>query len=138
MRRGALYTFAIENGFNKVALGHHLDDAVETFFMSMLYNGTLRSMPAIYKSKRGVEIIRPLIKIRESQTDFFAKSNDIPTIGDEACPAMNFKVKYPYNRAKTKELLKNLEAENKDLFTMISSAFTHIQDDTFLDKNRYL
>ncbi|MCH9814138.1 MAG: tRNA 2-thiocytidine biosynthesis protein TtcA, partial [Epsilonproteobacteria bacterium] len=53
MRRGALYRVALEKGYNKVALGHHLDDAVESFFMNFLYNGALRSMPPIYTAGNG-------------------------------------------------------------------------------------
>ncbi len=53
MRRGALYSFAVENGFNKVALGHHFDDMVESFFMNMFYNGTMRGMSPIYKTSKG-------------------------------------------------------------------------------------
>ncbi len=50
MRRGALYTFAEEGGFNKVALGHHFDDTVESFFMNMFYNGSMRALAPIYKT----------------------------------------------------------------------------------------
>ncbi len=53
MRRGALYSFAVENGFNKVALGHHFDDMVESFFMNMFYNGTIRAMDQSIKPQRG-------------------------------------------------------------------------------------
>jgi len=137
MRRGALYTYALENGFNKVALGHHLDDAVESFFMNMLYNGSLRSMPPIYKADRGVHVIRPLIEAREEQLRGFAKDNGFLTIGDESCPAMKIATKMPYNRANTKEWLKELEAKHKNLFTSIKAAFKHIDDDTFLDPDRW-
>ena len=57
MRRGYLYTYALENGYNKLALGHHLDDAMESFFMNMFYNGSLRSMPPIYKANNGLMVI---------------------------------------------------------------------------------
>ena len=137
MRRGALYTYAIENGFNKIALGHHLDDAVESFFMNMLYNGSLRSMPPIYKAKRGVHVIRPLIEAREEQLRNFAKENNFLTIGDEACPAMKIAAKMPYNRAQTKEWLKQMEQKHPNLFKSIKAAFAHIHDDTFLDPSRW-
>jgi tRNA(Ile)-lysidine synthase TilS/MesJ len=136
MRRGSLYTYALDNGFNKLALGHHLDDAVESFFMNMFYNGSMRSMPPKYKADNGLVVIRPLILARERQLRDCAINNNIPTIGDEACPAMRFDIKMPYNRAKTKEFLANLEAENKDIFHIIKSSFENIQDDTFLDANR--
>jgi tRNA(Ile)-lysidine synthase TilS/MesJ len=136
MRRGSLYTYALDNGFNKLALGHHLDDAVESFFMNMFYNGTLRSMPPKYRAENGLVVVRPLILARERQLRDCALNNNIPTIGDEACPAMRFDIKMPYNRAKTKEFLANLEEENKDIFHIIKSSFENIQDDTFLDVDR--
>ena len=63
MRRGALYTYAINNGFNKLALAHHLDDAAESFVMSFVYNGSLRTLAPIYTSQRGITVIRPLIPV---------------------------------------------------------------------------
>jgi len=137
MRRGALYTFAKEHGFTKVALAHHLDDAVESFFMNMFYNGTMRAMAPIYKTQRGFHLIRPLIEVREKQLESFARENRLQTIGDEACPAMLKDVKMPHARANMKMWLKNLEEENKNLFKMIRASFKHIHDDTFLDPKRW-
>ena len=137
MRRGALYTVALEKGFNKVALGHHLDDAVESFFMNMFYNGTLRSMPPIYKTQKGLFVIRPLIEAREKQLMYCVMKNSFPIIGDEACPAMRFDIKSPYVRANMKEFTQKLEKEYKDVFKYIKSSFKHIHDDTFFDKERF-
>jgi tRNA(Ile)-lysidine synthetase-like protein len=137
MRRGALYSYAEKNGFNKIALGHHLDDAVESFFMNMFYNGTLRSMPPIYRAERGFLVIRPLIEIRESQLRAFALENGFETIGDEACPAMRVATKSPYTRAKTKEWLSLVEQEHKNLFKILKASFKNIHDDTFLDPSRW-
>ncbi len=134
MRRGALYTYALENGFNKLALGHHLDDAVESFFMNLFYNGSMRAMPPIYRATNGLLVIRPLIFAREKQLIGFAQSNNFMVIGDEACPAMRFDVKSPYAREKTKEFLAKLEDEQKDIFTMFKAGFEHIHYDTFFDK----
>ncbi|DAB40681.1 MAG TPA: tRNA 2-thiocytidine(32) synthetase TtcA [Sulfurovum sp. UBA12169] len=137
MRRGALYTFAEQNGFNKVALGHHFDDTVESFFMNMFYNGTMRALAPIYKTGRGFHLVRPLIQVRESQLRAFADENDLQTIGDEACPAMLKNVKMPYARAQTKEWLSGMEKENKELFKRIQASFKHIHDETFLDPERW-
>ncbi|MDX1809480.1 MAG: ATP-binding protein [Sulfurospirillaceae bacterium] len=131
MRRGALYTYALENGFNKVALAHHLDDAVESFFMNFSYNGALRSMPPIYTSKNGLKIIRPFIHIRERQLIEQAKEINIDPISDEACPAMRFDVKMPIARAKTKEMLANMEKENNELFTSLKKSFENINVSSF-------
>ena len=136
MRRGALYTYALEHGYNKVALGHHLDDAIESFFMNMFYNGTMRAMPPIYKTKKGLHVIRPLIEVRESQTVGFVKKNGFVAIGDEACPAMRFDIKEPYVREQMKSFLKELEGRFEEVVKYIRASFRHIHDDTFFDKSR--
>ncbi|MRI83605.1 MAG: tRNA 2-thiocytidine(32) synthetase TtcA [Nitratiruptor sp.] len=136
MRRGALYTYAREHGFNKLALGHHLDDAIESFFMNMFYNGAMRALPPIYKSSKGLYVIRPLIEVRERQLAGFVKRNGFQVVGDESCPAMRFDIKEPYVRARMKEFVRRLEEEFGDVVKYIRAAFRHIHDDTFLDKSR--
>ena len=135
MRRGHLYTIAQEQGYNKLALGHHLDDAVESFFMNFLYNGTLRSMPPAYVAKNGLEVIRPLIFCRERQLKAFAQTNEISVIGDEACPAMRFDIKMPYAREHTKKLLSKMEEENPQMFVSLKAAFQNIQTSTFAQED---
>ena len=134
MRRGYLYSTAIEQGYNKLALGHHLDDAMESFFMNFLYNGALRSMPPIYKAENGLEVIRPLIFCRERQLRAFAQSNEIKVIGDEACPAMRFDIKMPHARETTKKLLAQMEEDNPQMFVSMKAAFKNVQTSTFFDK----
>ncbi len=135
MRRGALYGAALESGYNKVALGHHFDDAAESFFMNFMYNGALRSLPPKYKAKNALEVIRPLILVRERQLIDAAKLNKFPLIGDEACPAFRFDVKIPYARANTKDFLKKLEEKNHNLFVSLKAAFEHIHKNSFLENN---
>ena len=137
MRRGYLYSTALEQGYNKLALGHHLDDAMESFFMNFFYNGSMRSMPPIYKAENGLMVIRPLIFCRERQLRAFAQSNEIIVIGDEACPAMRFDIKMPHARQKTKELLEKLEEENPQIFVSMKAAFSNIQDSTFFDQDKF-
>ncbi len=136
MRRGALYTYALDNGFDKLALGHHLDDAIESFFMNMFYNGTMRSMPPIYKTQKGLHVIRPLIEVREAQLAGFVKRNGFMAVGDEACPAMRFDIKEPYVREDMKRFVKELEGRFRDVVKYIKASFRHIHDDTFFDKER--
>ncbi len=137
MRRGALGTFAQQGDFNKIALGHHFDDTVESFFMNMFYNGTMRAMAPIYKATRGYHVIRPLIEAREMQLRYFAEENGFAAIGDEACPAMRKDVKVPYARAKTKAWLQQMELDQENFFKMIKASFKHIHDDTLLDPVRW-
>jgi tRNA 2-thiocytidine biosynthesis protein TtcA len=131
MRRGHLYSTALEQGFNKVALGHHLDDAIESFFMNFFNNGTMRSMPPIYQAQNSLYIIRPLIFSRERQLKAFCSSNKIKVIGDEACPAMRFDIKMPHSRETTKKLLVKLEKKNPEIFISMKKAFSNIQTSTF-------
>ena len=135
MRRGALYSKALELGFNKIALGHHFDDAVETFFMSMFYNGMMRSMAPKYKAYNGIEVIRPLIKVREKWIEYMAKENNFPIIdGEESCLALkdeDNKSKSPYVREKIKKWLRELEEEEPKIFQRFESAFENIDCSSF-------
>ncbi|MDH4943651.1 ATP-binding protein [Sulfurimonas sp. C5] len=131
MRRGYLYSVAKEHGCNKVALGHHLDDAAESFFMNFIYNGQLRSLAPKYTAENGLVVIRPLIQMRERQLRAFVVDNEIEAIGDEACPAMRFDVKMPYARANTKDMLAKMEQEHPQLFTSLNAAFKNISFDSF-------
>lgn len=134
MRRGALYTYALENGYNKLAIAHHLDDAAESFFMNFIYNGSLRSLAPKYTAKNGLIVIRPLIHVRERQLRQNAINNNLQVIGDEACPAMRFDIKMPHARAETKELLANLEQQHPKLFVSLKSAFENIHLSSFMNE----
>ncbi|GMB94924.1 tRNA(Cytosine32)-2-thiocytidine synthetase [Helicobacter heilmannii] len=134
MRRGVLYNHALENGFNKLAIAHHLDDAAESFFMNFTYNGSLRSMPPIYKAENGLFVIRPLIHIRERQSIDFVKSQNIPTAPDCNCPAKQpDSDKPPIARLATKNFLKEMERANPTLFTSLKNAFCNLHANSFSD-----
>lgn len=131
MRRGYLYSYALKNGYNKLAIAHHLDDATESFFMNFTYNGALRTLAPKYRAQNGIVVIRPLIFAREKQLRDSAMRNGLQTIGDGACPAMRFDVKMPHARFETKQLLANLESENPKLFISLKAAFENLHSDTF-------
>lgn len=131
MRRGYLYSYALKNGYNKLAIAHHLDDAAESFFMNFTYNGALRTLAPKYRAQNGIVVIRPLIFAREKQLRDSAMRNGLQTVGDEACPAMRFDVKMPHARFETKQLLANLESENPKLFISLKAAFENLHSDTF-------
>jgi len=137
MRRGYLYSVALEQGCNKVALGHHLDDAAESFFMNFIYNGQMRSLAPKYKAENGLIVIRPLIQMRERQLLAFVQDNNIEAIGDEACPAMRFDVKMPHARARMKVMLSKMEKDFPQLFTSLNAAFKNISVDSFFDKEKF-
>ncbi len=137
MRRGYLYTAAQEYGCNKVALGHHMDDAAESFFMNFIYNGQMRSLAPKYRADNGLIVIRPLIQMRERQLRAFVDDNSLNAIGDEACPAMRFDVKMPHARANMKEMLSNMEKDFPSLFVSLNAAFKNISVDSFFDKEKF-
>jgi tRNA(Ile)-lysidine synthase TilS/MesJ len=114
-----------------VALGHHMDDAAESFFMNFIYNGQMRSLAPKYTAENGLVVIRPLIQMRERQLRAFVEDNGIEAIGDEACPAMRFDVKMPHARANTKEMLAKMEKDFPSLFVSLNAAFKNISVDSF-------
>ena len=110
MRRGHLYKFAQDLGCNKIALGHHYNDVIETIMLGILYNGEIVSMLPKIKSKNfpGMELIRPLYLVRESAIINWLKYNELKFINC-ACPLK----KEDSKRAEVKELIKKLRETNK-------------------------
>lgn len=138
MRRGALYTKALEGGFNKLALAHHLDDAAESFMMNLTYNGALRSMPPLYKADNGLFVIRPLLFVRERQIIDFIAKNNIYIAPDCNCPVLwRTDDKRPFAREKTKQMLKKMEEANPDFFTSLKVALGNVHLNSLFDA-RYL
>ena len=81
LRRGALYSTAKENGCTKVALGHHMDDVIETFFLSLFYEGHVHTFsPCTYLSRNDITSIRPMIYLEEKEIKSFVKRNNIPVM----------------------------------------------------------
>jgi len=86
LRRGALYTFARENGFTKIALGHHRDDSVETLFLNLFYQGQLKAMPPKLRSDDGRNIvIRPLAYCAEADLAEYAEVRGFPIMPCNLC-----------------------------------------------------
>lgn len=86
MRRGALNQALLERGFNKLALGHHYDDAVETFVMSLIYEGRISCFqPVTHLDRTGITQIRPMLYIHEKTLDHFAKDLALPVLANR-CP----------------------------------------------------
>ena len=115
-RRAAVNSYAVEIGANKVAYAHHLDDAVETFFMSLLSSGQLTTfLPKTFLDRTGVTVIRPLSYIREHEIEDFMVGNGIDTV-KSPCP-----IDGSTNRQSIKELIRRLEPEYPDLFAHLTS-----------------
>ena len=117
MRRGALNQAIIDKGFNKLALGHHYDDAVETFMMSLIYEGRISCVqPVTNLDRTGVIQIRPMLYIHEKTVDNFAKRMELPVI-ENRCP-----VDKHTKREEIKDLVYNLSAAYPDLRERIFGA----------------
>lgn len=122
MRRGALNDFAIENGCRRVALGHHNDDVLETFFLSLLYEGRINCFsPVTYLDRTDIYQIRPLIYAREGDIRGVVRRNDIPVL-ESSCPA-NGNTK----RQEMKEIIARIDKEinpgfKRRLFTAIKTS----------------
>lgn len=121
MRRGALNEAALEIGSNKVALGHHYDDVVETFWMNQIFEGRLGCFsPVTYLDRKGVWVIRPMIYMPEAYVKGFVKREELPVV-KSCCEADGNTM-----RENVKVLLHNMEQEypglKKRLFTAMCTA----------------
>lgn len=86
MRRGGVNDLAVQNGCNKVALGHHNEDVIETFFLSLFYEGRLGCFsPVTYLSRRDIHVIRPMIYVPEGDIKGYAKRAELPIVFNP-CP----------------------------------------------------
>jgi tRNA(Ile)-lysidine synthase TilS/MesJ len=104
-RRKTLFTFAKENGFQKLALGHHMDDAVETLLINMAYHGNISSLPGKLSMFEGaIDLIRPLILLTDKDTREFSRIRNYPPL-KEPCPHEDIT-----KRATARELIVQLEA----------------------------
>ncbi len=113
MRRGFLYEEAIKMGCNKLALGHHFDDVIETILLSVFYNGQFKTMmPKLAStSHQGIEIIRPLYLIKEENIIKWVKYNNL--LFDELdCGLIQAKSDFDSKRSEMKKLIKTLKKSN--------------------------
>ena len=111
MRRGYLYDYAKTHGFNKIALGHHFDDVIETILMSVLYGGEFKTMLPKLKSTNfeGMELIRPMYYIRERDIIIFSKNNNLEFIN---CACSFTENNLDGKRKEVKKLINELEKDN--------------------------
>lgn len=121
MRRGVLHDTAKANGCNKIALGHHFDDAVETFLMSLLFEGRLSCFrPVTFMDRSGVTQIRPLIYAGEQKIMNLADSLDIPIV-ENPCPQDKASKRY-----EIKQLIKTLSATYPDMKSKVFGAMQRL------------
>ena len=132
MRRGALNQALLDRGCNKLALGHHYDDAVETFLMSLIYEGRISCFqPVTHLDRTGITQIRPMLYIHEKTVDAFARRMELPVL-ENRCP-----VDKHTKREEVKELIFNLVKEYPDLKERIFGAMQRYPLEAWEPQGRY-
>ena len=120
MRKGAMYNFLKEVGCSKIAYAHHQDDVVETYMMSLIYEGRLNTFsPVTYLDRTGATVIRPFIYMKEADIIGFVKANNVPVL-KSPCPVDGYT-----KRQYAKDLLKSINEEAPGVRDRI---FTAIQN----------
>ncbi len=116
MRRAVLANTCVEKGFNKLALGHHREDAIETLLMSLFYEGRFHTFhPRTEMSRTGITVIRPLVYLPESHVKHMTHVLDLPVV-ESPCPANG-----ETRRAEMKELMRKL----RQLYPDANERFLH-------------
>ncbi len=132
MRRGALNQAILDRGIRKIALGHHFDDAVETFIMSLLYEGRISCFqPVTDLDRTGVIQIRPMLYIHEKTVDHFAKKMELPVV-ENRCP-----VDKNTKREEIKQLVFDLSKTYPDLKERVFGAMQRLPLPEWEPKGRY-
>ncbi len=132
MRRGALNQAILERGFNKLALGHHYDDAVETFLMSLLFEGRISCFqPVTNLDRTGIIQIRPMLYIHEKTLENFADRMELPVLTNR-CP-----VDKTTKRAEVKQLIFDLSKTYPDLKERIFGAMQRLPLPEWEPQGRY-
>lgn len=130
LRRGNIYRYAEDNGFNKVALGHHRDDLIQTLLMSILYAGQIKSMPPklLSDNKKHI-VIRPMIYCQESDIIEYAREQQFPIIPCTLCGSQE-----NMTRKRVKKLLTDLAAENPKIPSNMLHALQSVHPSQLMDK----
>jgi tRNA 2-thiocytidine biosynthesis protein TtcA len=130
LRRGILYTAAERLGCNKLALGHHRDDAIETLLLNQLYAGRLQAMPAAYVTNDGrFTVVRPLIECAEADLATHASAAGYPILPCRLCGS-----RPDLKRGRVRALLRELEREIPDVRAVLLAAIQNVRPSHLLDR----
>ncbi|MDZ7786886.1 MAG: tRNA 2-thiocytidine(32) synthetase TtcA [Halofilum sp. (in: g-proteobacteria)] len=133
MRRGALYAWAAENGIDKIALGHHRDDIVETFFLNLFHGGRLKAMPPKLRSDDGRNIlIRPLAHANERDIAKYAQLRDFPIIPCNLCGSQE-----NLQRQNIKRMLAEWEREHPGRTDTMFAALQNVAPSQLADRELF-
>jgi tRNA 2-thiocytidine biosynthesis protein TtcA len=131
LRRGVLYRWATKVGATKIALGHHLDDFVETLLLNLFFAGALKAMPArLISDNKAHVVIRPLVYVTEFEARTYARENDLPVIGC-CCPACG---DLSLQRQRIKRLILELEREHPNVKGSMLKALGNVMPRHLLDR----
>ena len=129
LRRGALYSYAEENGFTKIALGHHRDDLVATFFLNMFFHAKLSGMPPKLLSDNGKHVVvRPLAYVREDDIAQYAEAKAFPIIPCNLCGSQE-----NLQRKQVKKMMDAWERESPGRIETIARALGDIRPSQLSD-----
>ena len=130
LRRGHIYTYAKKNGFNKIALGHHRDDLIASLLMSILYTGTVCSMPPkLMTNDKSNIVIRPLVYCQEKDIYNYAVEQHFPFMQKNLCEAQE-----NLTRKKVKKLIEELAKENPKIPSNILHALSNVRPSQLMDR----
>lgn len=136
LRRGSLYGMAEKFGCNKIALGHHQDDMIETLLLNAFFVGKLASMAPKLKSDDGKNVvIRPLVYVKESEIIDYATQLGFPIVCCQ-CPLMcGTNTNIDQNRRKIKDLISSLESDIPQIRNSLLASLTNVKPSHLLDRN---
>lgn len=133
LRRGILYRVAHELGATKIALGHHRDDILETFFLNMFFGGKLKAMPAKLQSDDGQHIvIRPMAYVKEKDTARYAQIKQFPIIPCDLCGSQE-----NLQRKQIKQLMRDWEKQFPGRVESIFSSLSTVAPSHLMDRNQF-
>jgi tRNA 2-thiocytidine biosynthesis protein TtcA len=133
LRRGLLYRYAAEHGITKIALGHHRDDILETFFLNLFYGGTLKAMPPkLLSDDRRHIVIRPLAYCREKDIEEYASIKAFPVIPCNLCGSQE-----NLQRKAMKEMLRSWEKQFPGRLETIFTALQNVAPSQLADRSLF-
>ncbi|ULQ47122.1 tRNA 2-thiocytidine(32) synthetase TtcA [Flagellatimonas centrodinii] len=133
LRRGALYRYASENGFTKIALGHHKDDIVATFLLNLFHGGKLAAMPPKLQSDDGKNcVIRPLAYVRERDIVRYAGHRGFPIIPCNLCGSQE-----QLQRKQVRRMMDDWEQQHGNRIEQVFAALTNVAPSQLADRNLF-